>query len=471
MMSPIPFRRGMGSSIPRLTRSNSVTRWPALIAVLLAAACAAGPSTTTTSPATTSTTSTTPEIVGADLILTGKVVTMTDAGVVEALAIDGGFVVAAGDIDSVMSHAGPSTRVIDLGDNFAYPGFVDAHAHWIGDRETYGVGTPEQAIDLALSHGWTSIAELFVDQARLDELVALDGDGRLLLRVDGYLALNLPAPSGEHLGDWYLEYGGGGLSPSDHLRVRGVKFTIDNGWGSQVWWEAGDLLEAFTTAHDAGWQIASHTVSTESHQMVLDAFEAALGGEPNLLRHRIEHGVQVTDEQLQRIADLGLVVIGHPAGLSTDSVADPVYLENLGEDTAWLNRYRDFADAGIKFASASDTPWIFPHLQVTPGVGRPQDLIAGGMDGRGSDGTEAPPFVEAQTLSFEQALRSVTIDAAYAIGADDLRGHLTPGTYGDVTILGGDMAGASPDELRQLRVVATIVGGEILFCDKPALCG
>jgi predicted amidohydrolase YtcJ len=304
----------------------------------------------------------------------------------------------------------------------------------------------------------------------LDELVELDLDRRLPIRVDAYLALNLPGPTGEHLGDWYLEYGGG-LTPSDHLRVQGVKFTIDNGWGSQVWWEAEDLLQAFTTASDAGWQITSHTVSTQSHEMVLDAFEAALDGEPNLLRHRIEHAVQVTDEQMQRMADLELVVVGHTAGFPTDSLADPVYLENLGEDTSWLNRYRDFADAGIRFASAVDTPWLFPDLQVTSEVGRPQDLIAGAMDGRGSDGTKPPSFVEAQTLTFEQALRSVTIDAAYALGADDLRGHLAAGSFGDVTILSNDMDGASPDELRQLKVVATIVGGESMFCGEPAFCG
>ena len=420
--------------------------------------------------AVTSTTSTTVDIVGADLILTGKIVTMTDAGVVEALAIDKGLVVAAGDIDSVMSHTGPSTPVFDLGDNIAYPGFVDAHAHWIGDRAHYGVGTPEEAMDLALSHGWTSIAELWVNRERLDELVALDADGRLKVRVDGYLALNHPGPIGERLGDWYLEHGGG-LSPSDHLRVRGVKFTIDSYWGRDLWWEAGELVEAFITAHDAGWQIASHTVSTDSHQMVLDAYEAALGGEPNLLHHRIEHAVQVTDEQLQRIAQLGLVVVGHTAGFPTDSYADPEYLELLGEDTAWLNRYADFAEADIRFASASDAPWIYPDLKLTPDLGRPQDLIAGAMDGKGTDGTEAPPFIEDQTLTFEQALRSVTIDAAYAIGGDDLRGRLTTGTYGDVTILDGDMAGASPDELRQLSIVATIVGGKILFCDEPAFCG
>jgi predicted amidohydrolase YtcJ len=253
--------------------------------------------------------------------------------------------------------------------------------------------------------------------------------------------------------------------------VEGVKFTIDSYWGSRVWWEADELTEAFTTAHDAGWQIASHTMDTTSHEMVLDAFEAALGGEPNGLHHRIEHATQVTDEQLRRIVDLGLVVVGHTEGASTDSLADPEYVELLGEDLSWLNRYREFVDAGVRFASAVDSPWWFTDLEVTPTVGRPQDLIAGAMDGMGSDGSQAPPPVAAQTLTYEQALRSVTIDAAYAIRAEDLRGHLAVGTYGDVTIVSGDMSTATPDAIREMSVVATIVGGKVRFCAEPAVCG
>lgn len=75
---------------------------------LLVVACTSGsstttsltPATTTSTTAATSTRSTTPDIVGADLILTGKIVTMTDAGVAEALAIDGGLVVTAGEAAS-----------------------------------------------------------------------------------------------------------------------------------------------------------------------------------------------------------------------------------------------------------------------------------------------------------------------------------------------------------------------------------
>ncbi len=66
----------------------------------------------------------------------------------------------------------------------------------------------------------------------------------------------------------------------------------------------------------------------------------------------------------------------------------------------------------------------------------------------------------------------MTLDAAYALGDEARRGHLAPGTLGDVTILSGDVTAATPDEIRAMTVIATIVGGviECLSCDsRPSL--
>jgi predicted amidohydrolase YtcJ len=404
----------------------------------------------------------------ADVVFTGHIVTMDRPARVEAMAIAKGRVLALGDHDEVMAHAGDSTRVIDLGSNVAYPGFVDAHSHWIGDHEMMGLGIA-QAIDAALAHGWTSVAELWVDQARMAALRSLDEAGALRLRVDGYLAMNRPAPTGQHLGDWYRAYEAG-FAPSDRLRFPGVKFTLDNGWGSQSWWEPDELADAIARAHNAGWQVASHTVSTEAHEMLLDALETAMGGRPNLLRHRIEHAVQVTDEQLERIADLDLVTVVQLGGSSSDWTLEQDYLENLGEDTSWLARWRDLVDAGIHVAGAPDAPYTFPGFVPSLDVGTPMAQIAGAMDGIGSSNTDPPDWVVAQTLTADQALELVTTGGAYALGDEMLRGRLAPGTFADVTILSGDVAAGTPSEIRQIDVVATIVGGVAEFCADRAMC-
>ncbi len=103
-------------------------------------------------------------------------------------------------------------------------------------------------------------------------------------------------------------------------------------------------------------------------------------------------------------------------------------------------------------------------------MGRPVDHIAAGMDGRVRTSPETPPWLLDQLLTAEQGLRAVTLDAAYALGDEARRGHLAPGTLGDVTILSGDVTAATPDEIRALTVIATIVGGEVAHCADPEVC-
>ena len=448
--------------------------WRGLIlaTMLLALACGSPSSPGHSTPVTTPTVAPSPSGSGStspsdDLLLLGRIVTMADPAEVESLLIVDGRVAAMGARAEVEPLAGPGTNVVELGTGVAYPGFIDAHSHWIGDRESYGIPAAEDAVQAAISRGWTSIAELWVDSDRLAELEDLDRSG-LPLRVDAYLAANAPGPDGTHFGEWYLDRNPGVASA--HLRVRGVKFTIDNGWGRDVWWEPAELGEHVERAHDAGWQVAVHTVSAGAHEMVLDAFERVLDGGPNTPHHRIEHAIQVTDEELARMVALDVVTVIHLDGGASDWVLEADYLGNLGPDTAQLARWRDFVDAGLHVAAAVDAPWIFPELALTEAIGRPVDQVAGGMDGRGRANPETPAWVFDQLLTAEQGLAAITIDAAYALGDEANRGHLAPGTYGDVTILSGDTTAGTPDDIRSLRVVSTIVGGVVVYCADPVFC-
>ena len=102
---------------------------------------------------------------------------MDEPPVAEALLIEDGTVAAVGTRDEVVALAGDQVPVIDIGQNVAYPGFIDAHAHWIGDRNYYSLETPADAMDAAVTRGWTSISEQWVNQERLDELEQLAADG------------------------------------------------------------------------------------------------------------------------------------------------------------------------------------------------------------------------------------------------------------------------------------------------------
>ena len=76
-----------------------------------------------------------------------------------------------------------------------------------------------------------------------------------------------------------------------------------------------------------------------------------------------------------------------------------------------------------------------------------------------------------QLLTAQQGLRAVTVEAAWALRDETRRGHLAAGTLGDVTILSGDVLDATPDEIRAMEVIATVVDGVIAYCSEPEICG
>ena len=461
-------------------RTGSVARLlVGLLVSVLVAACDArsfdpppSPSPSSTQPtAPSAATSPAASLAGArtgSLVIVGRIVTMAEPPTAEALFIQGGLVVAVGGREAVQALAGPQIPVIDLGESVAYPGFIDAHAHWIGDRNYYGLDTPAEAMEAAMSRGWTSISEQWVNRERIDELEELAAEGELPMRVDAYLALNEPQIDGAHFGTWYADRRPGAVD--DRLRVRGLKLHLDTGFELDPLWEAGELTATVTAANEAGWQVSIHAFSTEVHELALDALEAAIGPTgPNPLHHRIDHAIQVTDAQLARIVAMQLSVVAHLDSAAADWLGGPGAIDDLGGETAWLSRWRDFVDAGLHVAGATDAPWIFPDFTMTDDIGRPVDQIAGGMDPIGRV-HPTPPWMAAQVLTAEQGLRAVTLDAAHALGDEARRGHLAAGTLGDVTILSGDVTGATPHEIRAMSVVATIVGGIAVHCADPAIC-
>ena len=48
---------------------------------------------------------------------------------------------------------------------------------------------------------------------------------------------------------------------------------------------------------------------------------------------------------------------------------------------------------------------------------------------------------------------------------------MAPGTLGDITILSGDVLDATPDEIRAMDVIATIVNGIVVYCSEDQVCG
>jgi predicted amidohydrolase YtcJ len=72
-------------------------------------------------------------------------------------------------------------------------------------------------------------------------------------------------------------------------------------------------------------------------------------------------------------------------------------------------------------------------------------------------------FTAEETLSRRRALRSYTVNNAYAAFTEDRKGTLTPGKYADIAVLSGNLLEVPADSIRSVDVDATIVGGEVAY--------
>ena len=371
--------------------------------------------------------------------------------------------------DEVLSLRRGSTRVVDLGGRTVLPGFIDSHAHWIGDGGMVGY-TADFAIDSALSRGWTSISELFVNQERLEALRALDAGGRLRLRVNAYLPVNF---EDEKFGKWFLDFEPR-HAESAHLRLAGIKLFLDHDWGTRFHWDQDELDDYVLSAHRNGWQVSAHTVSAKAHDQFLTAVARAQAAHPNPdARHRVEHVIQLRDDQLTRMGELRMIASIQP-GVPGDLAAEAGFPELVARgQTRWIARWRDLVESSVRTIGGTDMPWLvlglggaatdLPH-------GSPFEAIHQAVSRQSPLGHTPEDWQLAQRLTVDQALRLFTIDAAYGTFEEDVKGSLARGKLADLVILSQDPTTVAVDSLLSIQVLATVVGGRVEHCAHAALC-
>jgi predicted amidohydrolase YtcJ len=381
----------------------------------------------------------------------------------EAIAIRGDLILAVVSDAEILALQGPQTEVVDLGGRTLLPGFIDSHSHWIGDAALGGFQRKTDVIQYAIEQGWTSISELFVNQERLAELLALDGAGQLRLRVNAYLPIHY---DGQWFGHWYQQYVPRSyLSPRVHLA--GIKIYVDHDYCRQVVWTQGELNAAVMQAHQAGWQVAIHATGEIGHQMVLDAFDNALHGQSNeRYRHRIEHVCFLRDDQLQRMRDLGIIAsiqLRFPGDLPQIEFDNLYACYGTGRlDLAF--RYRDLLAAGVPTVGSTDWPWGLVAEQEGAPCGSPLRLLFNAATRVGTGVPLPEPWMLAQTLTVEQALPLLTLNGGWATFEENLKGSLAPGKWADLVILSENPLAVPVEELPNTQVLMTMIGGRVEYC-------
>ena len=300
---------------------------------------------------------------------------------------------------------------------------------------------------LAASRGVTAVHDKDGWLGALRFWQRLDGEGSLSLRV----WQSLPAEKADELADVDVRSGLG----SPLLRLGYLKAFMDGTLGSQtarmldgsgVEITSREGLEDFIRrGARAGFPIAVHAIGDLANREALDAFEATRDAwQPLGLRQRIEHAQLLAPEDVARFAELGVAASVQFSHAPSDrDLADRFW----GDTSSRPYAFRSLLDSGAVLANGSDAPIeeLDPLLGIRAGVARTLD--------------EREPWHADQALTVEQALHATTVAPAWLARDERRRGKLLPGYLADLVVLDRDPLACEPDELAEIQVVATMLGG------------
>jgi predicted amidohydrolase YtcJ len=302
-------------------------------------------------------------------------------------------------------------------------------------------------VKLAASRGVTSVHDKDGWLGALRFWQRLEHERALCLRV----WQSLPEIRAGELVDVDVRGGFGGPL----LRVGYLKAFMDGTLGSQtarmldgsgVEITSREQLEQYIRdATRAGFPIAVHAIGDLANREALDAFEATREEwRPLGLRQRIEHAQLLAPEDLARFAELGVAASVQFSHAPSDrDLADRFWGDLSSEPYA----FRSLLDSGAVLANGSDAPIeeLDPLAGIRAGVLRTLD--------------EREAWHPEQALTVEQALHATTVAPAWLTGDERRRGKLVPGHYADLVVLDRDPLVCEPEELAEVRVVATMLGG------------
>ncbi|MEV0082771.1 amidohydrolase [Saccharopolyspora sp. NPDC050642] len=306
--------------------------------------------------------------------------------------------------------------------------------------------------------GLTSVSDAGTSAAELAVLHQLAGSGELTIRTNSFLTY-----------DAFRELGAKARTDSvagDMLRVRTVKLYIDGALGSHgaamlqpyeddpgnsglPQLDAAELRNRVSQVMREGFQVATHAIGDAGNRMVLDAYEAAAAESASGMRHRIEHAQVLAVEDIPRLRAHGIIASMQPVHATDDmNMAEKrVGHRRIAGAYAW----RTMLDQGITIASGSDFPVSSEN---------PFDGLHAAVTRTDRDGQPVGGWYPDQAMSPHEALRSFTLDAAFAAHQERVLGSLEPGKWADFVILDQDPLEPPPGRARwQTGTLQTWVAG------------
>ncbi|MGH7482957.1 MAG: amidohydrolase, partial [Longimicrobiales bacterium] len=335
--------------------------------------------------------------------------------------------------------------------------------------------------DLA-SHGVTTIHDI-TGPEQLRVLQELRARGELTVRVYARPTLDrwdeLAATGIRHgFGDEWIRIGGlkgfvDGIMGNSSARFYEPYLTtgVRGSWRDMMS-EPPGMLPLIEGADSTGHWPQVHAIGDEAIDTLLTMFESVLARHPDEpfvvvpgtdARIRRDRRWRVIHTQVLRGADVArrMARLGMIAEVQPYHAIDDMRWmeERIGERARWAYAFRTLEDAGVLLSFGSD----WPGTNASWYPAEPIKGIYAAVTRMTLEGEPAGGWFPEERVSVETALRAYTLNNAWAAGEQDLKGSIVAGKLADLVVLDRDPFEVEPAALDELRVLLTIVGGEVVY--------
>jgi predicted amidohydrolase YtcJ len=223
-----------------------------------------------------------------------------------------------------------------------------------------------------------------------------------------------------------------------------------------LFWNLDKYKAAVLELDKRGFQLFTHAIGDYAVRTALDAYESAQERNHHRdPRHRIEHIETVSRSDVSRFAKLGVIASMQPLHSYPDADTLDVWAHNVGPERAsraWA--WKSISVAGGHLAFGSD----WPVVTLNPWEGIQTAVTRQTAEGKPESG-----FLPEQRLTVAQAVDGYTLGAAFAGRHEKTEGSIEAGKLADLIIVSQNIFEVNPHEIGQTKVIATIVGGRLVY--------
>ena len=321
----------------------------------------------------------------------------------------------------------------------------------------------DEAQDVYLRYGITTVQDGMVGQRELAQLTAMAQANRLKVDTVGYLNMRDAGECRSAAARYWQAY-------KNRLKIGGYKIFLDGSPQGKTAW----LTEPYTSGPEGfcGYpiykdeevqafvrqalaenaQLLTHCNGDAAAQQLIEAFAKERAELP--AGHRDDrpvmiHAQTVRPDQLERMVPLGMIPSFFVAHVY---YWGDVHLTNLGRERAQrISPVKSAEKLDMIYTFHQDSPVLPPDMLDTISCAVNRRTRAGELLG------------EEQRVSPWEALKAVTINAAYQYFEEDEKGSLKPGKLADLVILDGDPLTVPPEKIGQIKVLETIKEGKTVY--------